>query len=396
MKRNSLSVGQDSCDIKGFTNVHIQGAVDRLGLLGGGTVELSEGTFRMADSLHLRSNVTVRGQGEKTVLRKNAMKKAAVIAHLGFGHYDLIVDTPDVFELGDGVMAYDDHAFAFYTTVSTLVAREGDTWITNRPHNHDYTHRSHGGVVTLFPVVSASDITDAVLEGLSIDGNKNENPLRLTGCRGGGFFAIRSNRIAVRHVTVRDYHGDGFSFQTCDDVEIAHSTAEQCVENGFHPGSGSNRFHIHHGTSRNNGGCGLFYCLRVRDSILEDCVLEDNGGHGVSIGSRDTGHRNRRLTIRNNGGSGIFFRPDDAINSPHGNHIEECVIEENVAKGGADDAEILLQGQPKDVRIHGNRIRRRPDRPAMLIRPEMPAFYEHDNRIEPPGADAIVDLRPRT
>lgn len=70
-----LSVGEEGCDIVGFTNVHIQCAVDRLAMLGGGTVELSPGIFQMADALHLRSHVTVRGSGVSTVLRKAAMKR---------------------------------------------------------------------------------------------------------------------------------------------------------------------------------------------------------------------------------------------------------------------------------------------------------------------------------
>ena len=57
-----LTVGSSRCDIEGFTNAHIQAAVDRCALLGGGTVELCRGVFRMADSLHLRTGVSVRGQ----------------------------------------------------------------------------------------------------------------------------------------------------------------------------------------------------------------------------------------------------------------------------------------------------------------------------------------------
>lgn len=392
MLRPTITVGSDRCEIRGFSNTHIQCAVDRLAFMGGGTVELSEGVFRMADSLHLRTNVTVRGQGAATVLRKNALKTARITAFLGYGHYDLLVDTPEVFELGDGVIVRDNHAFGFYTTVSTLVARDGDTWFTSRPHNHDYLARSEAVVETQFPVVSAYDVSDAAIENLTIDGNLPENPVRLNGCRGGGFFALRCWRVKVRQVTVHNLNGDGFSFQTCDDTELAHCEAHDCAENGFHPGSGSNRFHIHHCLSRANGGCGLFYCLRVRDSLLEDSEFVGNGSHGVSIGSRDTGHRNLRLTIRDNGGCGVFFRPDAPVDSPHGNSVEQCVIENNAAKGGEDAAEILLQGGPSGVQIIGNSVKPRSGVPAVLIRQEMPPFVMRDNRL-PAAADAVRDLR---
>lgn len=393
MNRMHVTVGADTCDLRGFTNSHIQSAVDRVAFLGGGTVELSAGVFQMADSLHLRTGVTVRGQGAETVLRKNALKTARITAFLGYGHDDLVVDTPEVFCVGDGVRVRDDNAFGFYTTVSTLIGRDGDTWYTSRPHSHDYLGCNHAVVETLFSIVEASDVQNAVLEKVVLDGNKAENPVRLTGCRGGGFFAIRSHRLAVRQVTVRDFNGDGFSFQTCDDMELAGCEAHQCQESGFHPGSGSNRFHIHDCRALFNGGCGLFYCLRVRDSLLENCVFEGNGGHGISIGSRDTGHRNRGLTIRANGGCGVFFRPDGPVDSPHGNSIEDCLLEGNCTRNQAEDAELLLQGQPTGVQIVGNTIRRRDTATGILIRAEMPACVMRDNRIEPAGPLAIRDLR---
>ncbi|MBI3986032.1 MAG: right-handed parallel beta-helix repeat-containing protein [Lentisphaerae bacterium] len=393
MQRGHLTVGNEPCDIRGFTHTHIQCAVDRLAFLGGGTVELSAGVFQMADALHLRTGVTVRGQGETTVLRKNAMKTAKITSYLGYGHYDVIVDQPDRFQIGEGISIRDDNAFGFYTTVGTLVARDGDTWFTNRPHSHDYHNGRHALVETLFPIVEAYDVEDAVLEGLVIDGNREENPVTITGCRGGGVFTLRSNRLKINGVAIRNLNADGFSFQTGDDIEIANCLAEGCTGHGFHPGSGSNRFHVHHCRSIRNRDCGLFYCLRVRDGLLEDCVFEGNGSHGISIGNRDTGHRNRRLTIRANGGCGVFFRPDEPINSPHGNVIEACLLENNCVKNGKDDAEIVLNGAPDGVQLLGNTIRRTAGRPGILIRPDMPPFLMKDNRIEPDGADAVLDLR---
>lgn len=60
-------------------------------MLGVVVVEVAPGVFQMADALHLRSHVTVRGCGPSTVLRKAAMKKAHVSTFLGYGHYDVVV-----------------------------------------------------------------------------------------------------------------------------------------------------------------------------------------------------------------------------------------------------------------------------------------------------------------
>jgi len=393
VRQYRLTVGSDSCEIRGFTNAHIQAAVDRVAMLGGGEVELSAGVFQMVDSLHMRSHVSVKGQGSDTVLKKNAMKSARITAFLGYGHNDLELDTPDLFSAGEGIIIRDNNAFGFYTTVATLVRREGDTWYTNCPHHHDYLGTNGGVVETLFPVISAVDIEDAEIEGLCVEGNSRENPIQVNGCRAGGFLALRSNRLKLRGIVVRDYNGDGIGFQTCDDMCVSDCVVEHCTGTGYHPGSGSNRFHIRGCTGRKNGGCGLFYCLRVRLGLLEDCVFVDNALHGISIGERDTGSVNRGLTIRGNGGAGVYLRNCAAANAAHNSVIESCLIEHNCRGSSEGEAEIMLQGETDGVRVIGNTIRRNTGVPALLVRKEMRSFEWQDNRIEPSGADAVRDLR---
>ena len=390
MQSYRLTVGDDSCDIRGFTNTHIQCAMDRAAMLGGGEVELSAGTFHMADSVHLRSGVTLRGRGEATVLRKNAQKESRVNTGLGYGHYDVCVAEPDVFEAGDGVWIRDDNAGGFYTTVSALVRREGDVWYTSRPHRHDYSPSANAVVATLFPVVSAYDVCGATVEDLAIDGSKAQNPTEITGCRGGGFFALRCDRLVVRRLVVRDCNTEGIGFQTCEDPEVADCLVEGCTGNGYHPGSGTNRFHLHDCVARNNGASGLFYCLRVRDSLLENCTFENNALHGVSTGGRDSGNVNRNLVVRGNGGCGLFFRKAVRNDAPHDNTIEGCTFEQNAAGEGA--AEVLVQGEVDRTRIVGNTIRPREGKPAVCIEAEAGAVEMAGNRIEPEGA-AVVDRR---
>ena len=394
MLRYRVTVGNTTCDIPGFTNKQIQSAIDHVHLLGGGEVELSAGTFHLADSVHLRSNVRVVGQDEKTVLRKNAMKGAKVANFLGFGHYDLCVDDPDAFNIGDGIWMGDDNSGGFYTTVATLVRREGDMWFVNRPHPHDYLDRSNGVVYTLFPMASAYDADDASIEHLTIDGNKAENPVMLNGCRGGGVFALRCRRLKVLNLHIRDANTEGVSFQTCVDPEVAHCLVEHCTGNGYHPGSGSTGFHIHHCEARYNGACGLFYCLRVKNSLLEHCTFEHNADHGVSTGARDTDSLNRNLTIRQNGGCGFYFRDDSELNAAHNTVIQACTFAENCGDPAMEsDAELLIQGGTDGVRLLDNQITRRPDKPAVILGARLTNFALEGNTITPDGEGAVIDRR---
>jgi len=61
-------------------------------------------------------------------------------------------------------------------------------------------------------------------------------------------------------VTVRNYNGDGISFQQCKDIVIDRC---RCLENtghGLHPGSGSVGAVIQNTTCRGNGMDGIYYC----------------------------------------------------------------------------------------------------------------------------------------
>lgn len=360
--------------------------MDRAAARGGGRVAVSAGTFDMRNALHLRSGVTVSGQGAATVFRKAPMRQARITTVIGYGHDDLIVDLPDCFRVGDGVLVSSTRTGGFLDTVGTLVRRKGNTWFLDRPMHHDYAEQDGATVKTLHALVDAIDIEEAAIADVTLDGNAAANA-PLNGCRGGAFYAYRSRRIAARQVTARDFNGDGFSFQTSDDIELDGCTAEDCRVIGFHPGSGSNRFHIHHGAAR-RCETGLFYCLRVRGGILEDSVFESNRGHGVLIWARDERHLNRRLVIRDNGGCGICFMANPPGQESNDHTFEACVLERNCAHDGP--AEIILQGGARGTRLAGNRIVRRPGIPGILVVPDMPPFVDDGNTIEPAGPDAMV------
>ena len=60
-----VRVGHADAEIIGADHRALQAAVDYVGNLGGGVVEIGPGEYLMGDSLHLRSRVTVRGSRTK-------------------------------------------------------------------------------------------------------------------------------------------------------------------------------------------------------------------------------------------------------------------------------------------------------------------------------------------
>jgi hypothetical protein len=249
--------------------------------------------------------------------------------------------------------------------------------------NHDYSRRLNAVVTSIFPVISGCHLEDAAVEDLAIDGNKEQNAY-LNGCRGGGIFLLQAHHVALRRLRVKNFNGDGISFQQCRNTLVEDCVLEGMSGLGLHPGSGSVAAVIRGNFCRNNGSDGIFYCLRVSFSLCENNTVENNGGYGISIGGRDTDHWIRRNTIRGNAKPGIFFRSGDLAMAGSRNRIEENLVENNCRKEGS--AEIEIQGETRDVHILGNTIRpgTRQGRPmsGVLVGPKADRIVVFDNRIE--------------
>ena len=100
------------------------GAVDYVAGLGGGVVEIGEGEYLMRDSLHLRPNVTVQGQGNATVLRKAKSAASALKLDGDYGEEQFTVENAEGFEVGDGVAIWDKNSGGgFHTTVARITGR---------------------------------------------------------------------------------------------------------------------------------------------------------------------------------------------------------------------------------------------------------------------------------
>src|SRR5213593_255483 len=286
-ERPVVRVGSRSGDILGADNRALQAAVDYVGALGGGTVEIGEGTYLMRDSIHLRSHVTLRGQGEKTVLLKAPAAVSPLALDGDFGEEQVTVKDPGGFQVGDGVAVWDSGAGGFHTTVARITGKSGSSFSISRPLNADCMVANKAQAATVFPVISGYDIEDARIESLTVDGSSGKN-VHLNGCRGAGIFLYRGFGTVIEKCLVRDYNGDGISFQQSNDVKVLGSTSEKNTSLGIHPGSGSQRPVVRGCVARQNGGDGLFLCWRVRHGLFEENQLVQNGGFGISIGHKDS------------------------------------------------------------------------------------------------------------
>ncbi len=349
-----ITVGRENADLIGDDNRVLQAAVDYIAGLGGGVVEIAAGRYTMHDSLHLRSNVTVRGTKGKTILQKADGTESPLALDGDFGEQQITVVNPAGFDVGCGVAIWDDNAGGFHTTVARITGRNGNTFSIDNPLMADCMVNNKAKAATVFPVVSGYNIKNARVEGLTIDGNKDSN-IHLNGCRGAGIFLYRTFGAVISNCTIHSYNGDGISFQQSNDVTVTNCISEDNASLGIHPGSGSQRPVVRKCISRRNGGDGLFLCWRVRHGLFEDNELEGNGQFGISIGHKDSDNLLRRNLIRGNGQNGVFFRNESLGMAAHRNRLEDNIIENNGTKGEA--AGIRIRGQTNDLVFKNNTIR---------------------------------------
>ncbi len=353
-ERPRVTVGIQSADIVGGDNRVLQAAVDYVAGLGGGTVEIGPGEYLMRDSLHLRPHVSVIGTPGRTILRK---AKAAV-SRLGldgdFGEEQITLVSPEGFQVGDGVAVWDNNAGGFHTTVGRITGRRGNTFSISMPLNADCMVNQKAQAATVFPVISGYHADGVRLANLTIEGNKTEN-IALNGCRGGGIFLYRAFGAVITNCVIRNYHGDGISFQQSNDVLVQGCVSEGNAGLGLHPGSGSQRAVIRECAARENGEDGLFLCWRVRHGLFEKNVLENNGRFGISIGHKDTDNLLRENIVRSNHGDGVFFRNETSGMAGHRNRLENNLIENNGVRENASG--IRVRGETKNLVFKGNVIR---------------------------------------
>ena len=375
-----VRVGVSDADIVGVDNRALQAAVDYIAGLGGGTVEIGPGEFIMRDSLHLRSFVAIRGTPEKTILRKAKAASSPLVLDGDYGEEQITLANAEGFKVGDGVAVWDKSSGGFHTTVARITGQRGNTFSIDKPLNADCMVANKAQAATVFPVVSGYNIDGAQVRDIIIEGNKGEN-LALNGCRGGGIFLYRGFGTIIENCTVRNYHGDGISFQSSNDVLVRDCVSEDNAALGIHPGSGSQRPVVRDCIARRNGEDGLFLCWRVKYGLFEKNVLEDNGRFGISIGHKDTDNLLQNNQVRANHQDGVFFRNETAGMAGHRNRLENNVIENNGAKAGA--AGIRVRGETKDLVFRNNIIR---DTRAPEARQQTVGI-----RIEEQAGDVVLD-----
>ncbi len=344
-----ITVGRDSGDVRGADNRAIQIAVDALPPEGG-TVEILPGEYECADAVCLGSRVRLVGAGEKTVLRRADGFGVPLRISADYGQLKITPADISPFRVGQGLYVRDERSAGWLESVVTVRRIEDGAIHFTEPLVMDYSEEHGGEVIASGSLISGIDVEDVVVEALTIDGNK-ENNITVGGCRAGGVYFHRASRVTISDVSVRDFAGDGISFQTTRDFTLRNVSSCGCTSIGLHPGTGSTRINVKGAVLLDNHYDGFFLCWRVQESRFEDITCERNSRAGINIGHKDTDNVFIGCRLRENGRAGILFREENANNGGHRNRFENCLVENNNGAG------IEVEGHVYDVVFEGSTIR---------------------------------------
>ncbi len=351
-----VTVGSCHADFVGETHRALQAAVDYVSALGGGTVHVLPGVYRMGNAVHLRDGIRLIGSGSATVLQKNPSKSTPLAEDMDWYEWSVMVEDPSCFEVGGGCLlrGQDPHGGGMNVSKHTVLGIEGHTLhLDSQPRKNMWiTHEATAS--TLFPIVTGNWVKDIAIEEITLDGNRSEND-PLDGNYGGCIFLQDCERVHVARVVARNNNGDGISWQICHDVMVEHCQSLGHSGLGLHPGSGSLRPVIRHNLVQ-DCNIGLFWCWGVKRGLAEDNEVRACSEYGISIGHRDTDSVMRNNRVYDSGIAGMYFRPEEPMaRAAHRNVVEENLFWDagTVERPGIG---IDVAGAVDGVVLRGNRI----------------------------------------
>ncbi|MHC1766603.1 MAG: right-handed parallel beta-helix repeat-containing protein [Verrucomicrobiia bacterium] len=380
-ERVSITVGPEGADLNGASDRVIQAAVDYVARLGGGTVKLRPGTYRLRNAVYLQSKVRLLGSGRDSVLIKEPSVKSDLAEDSDWYDQEITLADASGFAVGDGVClrAKNPHTGANTVIKRTLIARTGNRFKLDRPLRENLWTMGNASASTLFPILSGEFISDVTIENLTLDGNRSHND-NLDGNYAGCIFLQDCSRITIRGVRAINFNGDGMSWQICHDVLVEDCVSDNHTGLGLHPGSGSQRTIIQNCRLVGND-IGIFFCWGVKYGLAGNNKIIGNRV-GVSIGHRDTDNLVTGNEIVDSRHTGILFRPERGKDfAGNRNRIENNRI---VNSGSTNGVAIDVQGPTEAVIISGNQIvenREPASRIGVRLGPETKAIELRDNQV---------------
>jgi hypothetical protein len=334
----------------------IQAGIEYLNRLGGGTLRILPGVYNIKNAIYLHSNITIKGSGENTVLKMAPGFVTPITRDCSGREYGVQIKDPSGFIPGGGIMLRTaaKEEWAIKTLRATIIGIEGNIIYYNRYNDETFYIADQSTAATIFPIITADNIDNVNVEDIVLDGNRDRNE-HINGNFSGALFIHYCNKWNFKNVIARNYNGDGFSWQTSDDVHFENCKALNNADLGFHPGGSAQR-PIMTNCIGNGNGQGMYFCWGVTDGFVDNCVFSGNVKYGISIGHRDTDNIIQNCLVENNKEVGILFRKDedDEFFAGNRNLVKNCTIKDNGTN--KEGIGIDVRWKTKDITIENTKF----------------------------------------
>ncbi|NQU85386.1 MAG: right-handed parallel beta-helix repeat-containing protein [Mariniphaga sp.] len=373
VKNLEITVGGIDADISGYNNQSIQYAIDAVAKTGG-TVILNPGNFDIIAPVRMKSNVKLIGSGKESILKRGVGVQTKYIVDADYGELKLTVENSDGFEIGMKAQVTDDVNSGCWNVSTAYITDIVDNIIyIDEGLIRDYRSDKNGLISNASSVIEVIGAENVSISNLTTDGNRSENYFA-DGCNSAGILILKSKKVTVDNVHVKDFYGEGISWQITENVTIRNSEVSGSGNTGLHPGTGSPFSIIENNEIHHNDRDGLFICWRVYQSRVEGNKLHNNGRFGICTGHKDTDVIFESNHIFENKSDGVNLRGERESNAPHRNTFLKNIIENNGTDGGGYG--FSVNSQAHDLLLKGNIFKN-------SEKTQKAAIYIYKNGLEP-------------
>ncbi len=330
--KQQITVGGAEADVQGFTNQAIQFAINAVAKTGG-TVKLSPGVFEIIAPVRMKSNVNLVGSGRETILKRGMGVQTKYVVDADFGELKITVEKSDGFEIGMKVQITDDINRGCWNVSTAYISDIVDNVIyIDKGLIRDYRFDLNGLISNASSVIEVIDAENITISNLTADGNRAEN-FFADGCNSAGILVLRSKMVTVDNVHIKDFNGEGMSWQITENVTVKNCEISGSGNTGLHPGTGSPFSVIENNDVHHNDMEGLFICWRVYQSKVTGNKFHHNGRFGICTGHKDVDVIFDGNHIFENESDGVNLRGERESNAPHRNTFVKNIIENNNGYG---------------------------------------------------------------
>ena len=247
----------------------------------GGVVWVPPGVYTLRRHVRLRRNVSVRGSGRASLIHRTPEVFSSLASEAQAGDTSVQIESVAKFAVGMEVSVFDAMQHGWHATHAFIVDVNENQLHLDRPINRSCLPERNGMVAHAFSAFVGWEESGCELEGLCIDGGSPSGKSVFADFMVSAIHLVRTTDARVRGCDVHRWPADGVSVQGGSGAIVTDCIAEGCLGHGFHPGTSVQHSLWTNNIGRNNGRDGLYFCMRVRHSVVSGSTFYGNRRHGI-------------------------------------------------------------------------------------------------------------------